>query len=203
MRMQASSPRAWGCFVYDQEADLETPSLPHVRGGVSEAHLIPAAQRESSPRAWGCFQKDFQEDERVVVFPTCVGVFPTASVGGSKPHSLPHVRGGVSLPVVTKLARASSSPRAWGCFRPPRHRGRSAHVFPTCVGVFLTYHDRINSKCGLPHVRGGVSGAMGAGKGDTPSSPRAWGCFQRGGKRKSPPPVFPTCVGVFLLRHQP
>ncbi len=70
-----SSPRTWGCFRTGVEGDYPekvfptyvgvfldqavpsagTPSLPHVRGGVSEDALHAPVGNESSPRTWGCF----------------------------------------------------------------------------------------------------------------------------------------------------
>ena len=49
----------------------------------------------------------------------------------------------------------------------------------------------------IPHVRGGLSGAVvGAIRGSR-SSPRAWGSFPSGAACQGGGPVFPTCVGVF------
>jgi len=92
-----SSPHAWGCFLIcgfgtmlggvfptcvgvflkkTQVARLQT-SLPHMRGGVSlHCHCLTSAAR-SSPHAWGCFSCIVTMVCLQVVFPTCVGVFPT------------------------------------------------------------------------------------------------------------------------------
>ena len=51
----------------------------------------------SSPHAWGCFQRDIEDISFVMVFPTCVGVFPHKNV--------------------TRDRFVRSSPHAWGCFR--------------------------------------------------------------------------------------
>ncbi len=70
-------------------------------------------------------------------------------------------------------------------------------VFPTCVGVFLTNGNRKIRSRSLPHVRGGVSRKPAGAGACPPSSPRAWGCFQKFEIRSNSPEVFPTCVGVF------
>ena len=51
-------------------------------------------------------------------------------------ESLPHARGGVSVPAGPSIAVRMSSPRPWGCFqRHIRFKGDIV-VFPTPVGVF-------------------------------------------------------------------
>ena len=90
---------------------------------------------------------------------------------------LPHVRGGVSASVPGGTACAVSSPRAWGCFQDHQQVKRRHHVFPTCVGVFLTACTMGNPRHSLPHVRGGVSTKAAGAPTLLPSSPRAWGCF--------------------------
>ena len=92
-------------------------------------------------------------------------------------YSLPHVRGGVSDVQARAFQRTGSSPRAWGCF-PYLHLGFPFQgVFPTCVGVFLTFTISGTGTGCLPHVRGGVSDASVVHTADVK--------------------VFPTCVGVF------
>ena len=131
-----SSPRAWGCFPYldfirNQPCVFPTcvgvflrwhkrtmmeSRLPHVRGGVSMRRATPVLHTVSSPRAWGCFHTAFKIYQRIVVFPTCVGVFPY-SVQDLPAHCrLPHVRGGVSNTGQRHRTGIASSPRAWGCF---------------------------------------------------------------------------------------
>ena len=132
---------------------------------------------QSSPRAWGCFWTKWTEVCPLGVFPTCVGVFLTVILRKSIALRLPHVRGGVSIARALSLGVFSSSPRAWGCFlheAPPKKRVK---VFPTCVGVFLSFILSWMSVIGLPHVRGGVSYAVILWEVFTWSSPRAWGCF--------------------------
>ena len=93
-------------------------------------------------------------------------------------------------------------------------------VFPTPVGVFLTCHKIFSIFLGLPHARGGVSllkcdachcprlpHARGGVStcdhlplGGPSSSPRPWGCFQVVVARTYMGRVFPTPVGVFLMK---
>ena len=212
-----SSPRAWGCFFLrchteeraavfptcvgvfpsSTRAGLLSESLPHVRGGVSEAGGLDSPEAESSPRAWGCFSQYRRDDRRAYVFPTCVGVFLTRSPSRWSRRGLPHVRGGVSFHFQGKAFPEKSSPRAWGCFS----FGCGVHfiplVFPTCVGVFPLDLPNISAYPSLPHVRGGVSSRNSEKGGFVMSSPRAWGCFRRAPSARQRMEVFPTCVGVF------
>ena len=137
----------------------------------------------------------------VVVFPTCVGVFLSEVLTGGSTKSLPHVRGGVSVTLCLLRPKTSSSPRAWGCFRYSPQEVCHAIVFPTCVGVFPVLHACQREAPRLPHVRGGVSALPEDDCHHPRSSPRAWGCFATAGHRRRAPRVFPTCVGVFLLRR--
>ena len=114
-------------------------------------------------------------------------------------ESLPHVRGGVSVNYLDTILAERSSPRAWGCFRPPAGRHGRGEVFPTCVGVFLPLREPVITALGLPHVRGGVSLCKMCSAGKRGSSPRAWGCFYTVVARAWDRHVFPTCVGVFLV----
>ena len=150
-------PTCVGVFRHTSFLRLWAPGLPHVRGGVSPERRLCAASIRSSPRAWGCFLLPPPPENVCRVFPTCVGVFLgliwVVSVGECLPHvrggvsayiygltacltGLPHVRGGVSLRGSSGSVRATSSPRAWGCFYLPVHLGEYPGVFPTCVGVF-------------------------------------------------------------------
>ena len=62
---------------------------------------------------------------------------------------------------------------------------------------------RAQSRCSLPHVRGGVSDPMNRAFRTTKSSPRAWGCFQHWRPSRHDEWVFPTCVGVFPPARTP
>ncbi len=53
----------------------------------------------------------------------------------------------------------------------------------------------------LPHARGGVSEVDLNPKVANRSSPRPWGCFFLSAHILRPAPVFPTPVGVFLVRR--
>ena len=119
--IRRSSPRAWGCFhepvalrgplrvfptcvgvfpLLTTYKEVES-GLPHVRGGVSAMLYWTEPKRGSSPRAWGCFCYHFCHPCWEIVFPTCVGVFPTSAPHADGSLRLPHVRGGVSMPLPT------------------------------------------------------------------------------------------------------
>ncbi len=154
----------------------------------------------SSPRPWGCFYSDVRAVFVPQVFPTPVGVFPTFCSTRLFQMGLPHARGGVSVIICHHTPGNASSPRPWGCFcrvGAGHHRGA---VFPTPVGVFLLQNAGIFLKLSLPHARGGVSGEVPTASTLDESSPRPWGCFLSRVTRRLCLDVFPTPVGVFLIR---
>ncbi len=77
----------------------------------------------------------------------------------------------------------------------------SENVFPTPVGVFLGPTSIFERRHSLPHARGGVSTSEPLIAADSMSSPRPWGCFRRVRIYRARGGVFPTPVGVFLLRN--
>ena len=131
-----SSPRPWGCFsvliarilklcvfpttvgvfLPDDSAGCNQCSLPHDRGGVSQAVLTAEKLILSSPRPWGCFFITSQKAAKSTVFPTTVGVFPLRLATCFWFCGLHHDRGGVSLAGHHPTASRRSSPRPWGCF---------------------------------------------------------------------------------------
>jgi len=95
------------------------------------------------------------------------------------------------------LGWVQSSPRSWGCFEKLIPALDAFDVFPTLVGVFLTFRSGPRLALGLPHARGGVSNFLDAKYILFWSSPRSWGCFSIGRLHRSGQKVFPTLVGVF------
>ena len=65
-------------------------------GGVSQLDGAAVCTVASSPRVWGCFPKRPTRNAERMVFPTCVGVFPTEWSVQAATCGLPHVCGGVS-----------------------------------------------------------------------------------------------------------
>ena len=114
--------------------------------------------------------------------------------------SLPHVRGGVSVTGHKLGEIAKSSPRPWGCFHAGYLIDQTEIVFPTSVGVFLDDGFSITVEGCLPHVRGGVSAVLTNSGDDIGSSPRPWGCFSGAAQPGAMGDVFPTSVGVFLVK---
>ena len=115
-------------------------------------------------------------------------------------HGFPHVRGGVSNTVKGIGGVVTFSPRTWGCFQLVVRGVLGEIVFPTYVGVFLFFWCDLCLMNSFPHVRGGVSHrAFNSGFADW-FSPRTWGCFSSGLAPPSRFFVFPTYVGVFLVR---
>ena len=152
----------------------------------------------SSPRPWGCFGCSMKESQVGVVFPTPVGVFPVAHGLSWEWNGLPHARGGVSTSAYSPSLTDESSPRPWGCFSALIPCVKPSPVFPTPVGVFPFLLAVSAPGSGLPHARGGVSGAIIDIKTSKASSPRPWGCFSRLLFQPAARRVFPTPVGVFL-----
>ena len=154
-------------------------SLPHARGGVSAGTQAGFVSRS--------------------VFPTPVGVFLSKRRRASLEASLPHARGGVSKVGPKSAQSPGSSPRPWGCFLPAFSQASPKAVFPTPVGVFLTYQKSKRYRVCLPHARGGVSTRQAGTVTDGESSPRPWGCFDFLRRYLELAKVFPTPVGVFPL----
>ncbi len=171
-----------------------------MRGGVSSMHFITLSSSLSSPHAWGCFSQPNVGVIIFLVFPTCVGVFLESGVVKVKLDGLPHMRGGVSTLKSHYYAMLRSSPHAWGCFSFCSSFFTFSSVFPTCVGVFLKASSPFAPKERLPHMRGGVSLTRAGIPEVSPSSPHAWGCFPVAHHFHGQVQVFPTCVGVFLIR---
>ena len=118
--IQAVFPTCVGVFHFPPRSGRSGDGLPHVRGGVSCVPQSALPVKVSSPRAWGCFQVCSHLIYCTAVFPTCVGVFLIFFPNLPYSSGLPHVRGGVSRLRVLSVQQKKSSPRAWGCFSPPR-----------------------------------------------------------------------------------
>ena len=157
----------------------------------------------SSPRPWGCFSIWPPVKTDVTVFPTPVGVFLGRVTFWKLLISLPHARGGVSMPSKGGLSPSGSSPRPWGCFLVGRGIGGHGLVFPTPVGVFQNHCMPCVRQFRLPHARGGVSYSTLGYVREIPSSPRPWGCFLGIRGNRHCWGVFPTPVGVFRMGRGP
>ena len=107
------------------------------------------------------------------------------------------MRGGVSGFACVYVSTGPFSPHAWGCFSLNANLFNSSTVFPTCVGVFLSYRRSLKVYVCFPHMRGGVSSDYQIGHQQFPFSPHAWGCFLATLNMSDVRIVFPTCVGVF------
>ena len=217
MRLDLSSPHAWGCFwrkrgessskkvfptrvgVFPRHPHRPTLRLclPHTRGGVSLPRHLERKFALSSPHAWGCFSHRWQKSSSPHVFPTRVGVFPGRRWSPRSSRRLPHTRGGVSTLSISLPLTDKSSPHAWGCF--PRRLAWVVRrrVFPTRVGVFLSRWISRRRRFCLPHTRGGVSFTADIPTDIKTSSPHAWGCFPLDCILREFDGVFPTRVGVF------
>lgn len=114
-------------------------------------------------------------DNMLVSSPRTLGVFPATRSRRTGRESLPHARGGVSIPIIPNRLLLESSPRTWGCFRYLCSARHELQVFPTHVGVFPKNLTAMLSGCCLPHARGGVSVKTAAPATQRDSSTRPWG----------------------------
>ena len=85
-----------GVFLINTVQNVNLSSLPHARGGVSNALFVWLLMVMSSPCTWGCFPSLSYTTGHNSVFPMHVGVFPPYSRIYQHSLSLPHARGGVS-----------------------------------------------------------------------------------------------------------
>ncbi len=161
--------------------------------------IFPKGQK-SSPRTWRCFSWLVCNSDRWKVFSTYVEVFPRSSSSITNRRCLLHVRGGVSPLLQGDFILDRSSPRTWRCFYPLKLTTFPRSVFSTYVEVFPHVHNDDPGRCGLLHVRGGVSMASAGPWPRSRSSPRTWRCFSTPFRQNPPVSVFSTYVEVFLLR---
>ena len=172
-----SSPRVWGCFLCfvpqqivvcvfptrvgvflnHLQIYLDRECLPHACGGVSVRCAVTYQSGLSSPRVWGCFSFRAVHGSWKTVFPTRVGVFLSYRYFREKISRLPHACGGVSDILLVSSSGTGSSPRVWGCFLEILSFSEEERVFPTRVGVFLSFIKNDYPIYGLPHACGGVS----------------------------------------------
>ena len=193
-------PTHVGVFLPTPTARPSSSGLPHACGGVSMFQRVDNRRAVSSPRMWGCFQVKAQLERMDRVFPTHVGVFPHDAHEGFCSERLPHACGGVSMRTGNASSLGRSSPRMWGCFLVLKLPPKLEPVFPTHVGVFPIPHRNDERRTRLPHACGGVSYVYQCEIDIKESSPRMWGCFRGEEARLLLRVVFPTHVGVFLLK---
>ena len=113
------------------------------------------------------------------VFPACAGVVPCLVRTSTSSQSLPRMRGGGPMELITPGLSSSSSPHARGWSPDFQGEGHARSVFPACAGVVPTIYRLQDVIKGLPRMRGG---------GPTYTN--------------TPPPgesVFPACAGVVPL----
>ena len=169
--------------------------VPHASGDGPSGPSCCCTCRRCSPREWGWTDEAVKFWERVIVFPTRVGMdrrtgsFPPAS------RRVPHASGdGPNLePVVLELQRCS--PREWGWTVRIAILTTTNGVFPTRVGMDRR---RSGARCyssRVPHASGdGPASALPI----VPPwvcSPREWGWTVRRDRRALRTDVFPTRVG--------
>ena len=153
--------------------------FPHAGGDVSRTTSKIRVPKLFSPRRWGCFRNRRLERERLKVFPTQVGMFPSAYSSGRQSISFPHAGGDVSTESSTG-EDAWSFPHAGGDVSSSVTPSAStAPVFPTQVGMFLEAFRADTSRICFPHAGGDVSQTNPAFKSKYAFSPRRWGCFRQ------------------------
>ncbi len=135
-----------------------------------------------------------------MLFPTHVGVSLDVATRMDYTAPLPHTRGGVPKRTSVEMPHQNSSPHTWGC--PYRQYVSLCRnwLFPTHVGVSLCEHGVMIPSTPLPHTRGGVPYLKGVQLYPHCSSPHTWGCPWAINIPNWQYLLFPTHVGVSLLR---
>ena len=113
--------------------------FPHPRGDGPNNPLLPAVRIRFSPPAWGWSVHGHVELARDVVFPTRVGMVRLRVCAPWLPLSFPHPRGdGPQIPRCVSSA-AQFSPPAWGWSVASAAGDDRFRVFPTRVGMVLSF----------------------------------------------------------------
>ena len=129
-------------------------------------------------------------------------MFPCPSCAGARPHSLPRIRGGVSVCSCHIRQLRRSSPHTRGCFQALSRGPHCRVVFPAYAGVFLGSEFSVWRRSSLPRIRGGVSNVHDRISATETSSPHTRGCFSISPCHSHMYPVFPAYAGVFLLHRR-
>ena len=88
-------PTYVGMFLRGTRHWLFLYSLPHVRGDVPIPSTTAERVLSSSPRMWGCSFRGVRSKRITIVFPTHVGMFPSAKQSSWAAYGLPHACGDV------------------------------------------------------------------------------------------------------------
>ena len=216
-RMQAFSPRLWGCseslrFINPENCLFPTPvgmfrrparpsrppaAFPHACGDVPEETCQPRAHAIFSPRLWGCSGVRCATENLRRLFPTPVGMFRSRPRDSERCFPFPHACGDVPATMASASASVSFSPRLWGCSGKTCQPRAHAILFPTPVGMFRSRWPAWRCRRTFPHACGDVPEKH-ANLGHTQSfSPRLWGCSGRRAARPRRRRLFPTPVGMF------
>ena len=155
-------------------------SFPHMRGGVPDRIKARSKREMFSPHAWGCTVSVARIVQDEMVFPTCVGVYRCGPKCGVARNRFPHMRGGVP----------NARPGTLRSTRFPHMRGG----VPPLAAI---WHSSIR----FPHMRGGVPLDSESTRTVGMFSPHAWGCTESPLIKIGATGVFPTCVGVYRVRH--
>ncbi len=190
-----SSPRAWGTR---QAPNIQHPKrrfIPTCVGNTASPPLpAPAAPVHPHVRGEHDIQSGRLTRSRRFI-PTCVGNTRAPWVRGSLTSVHPHVRGEHFYFVLLWVASRGSSPRAWGTRLPSKSSIPPSRFIPTCVGNTPNGVPYESLGSVHPHVRGEHAPSGARGRGESGSSPRAWGTRDRrtggGGSIR----FIPTCVG--------
>ena len=110
--------------------------FPHACGGVPGTDQLAAVKLLFSPRMWGCTGVFMEIPEKVLVFPTHVGVYRYCARSQWLLQRFPHACGGVPKTGAAGSHGHSFSPRMWGCTDVYLTEDEAASVFPTHVGVY-------------------------------------------------------------------
>jgi len=114
--------------------------------------------------------------------------------------TLPHTRGGVPVHACGDKGNRRSSPHTWGCPYLDKRDAWRTKLFPTHVGVSPHTAGVLPFWDALPHTRGGVPFSHSVGVNVLYSSPHTWGCPYIVSHIREANNLFPTHVGVSLIK---
>ena len=176
-------------------SELVLADHPRVRGEHVPSGAVYASIAGSSPRARGAPPKAGNTRNARGIIPACAGSTRNDPQRARRPEDHPRVRGEHLLPVLKKVIRAGSSPRARGALREEHGTAVRRGIIPACAGSTTSPTPTSPSPWDHPRVRGehvettmGMSPKMG-------SSPRARGALRRGARPHPMPGIIPACAG--------
>ena len=143
-------PAYAGVFLCCAPSRLDFWRVPRIRGGVPGKRRRKRNNSECSPHTRGCSFPAVERDTQRQVFPAYAGVFLRTVSFGSKPYSVPRIRGGVPMSRHGLVTLRCSHTR--GCSSTPASK-MSANVCSPHTQSVPQALCRMRAGCS-PHTRG-------------------------------------------------